>query len=143
MKIKTMKQSEGPDFINRTLRTTGLVLLVLLPFGSYYFGFYPTLAVFSGGVWGIINFIFLSSLVRASIRSDDIDKAKVTGLALIKFPLLYVSGYFLLKVPQFEPLYLLVGFSVLLAVMFLKVVARALFGLDKGRAGSKRLPGAV
>ncbi len=138
-----MKQSLELDFIDRTLKTTGLVLLAFLPFGIFYFGFYPTLAVFSGGVWGIINLIFLSSLVRTAIHPGEIDKLKVAGLALVKFPLLYVSGYFLLKVPQFEPLYLVMGFSVLLAVMVLKVLGRALLGLDEKSHEQKHASRAV
>jgi hypothetical protein len=131
------------NFIDRTLRMTGIVLLVFLPFGIYYLGFYPALAVFSGGVWGIINFLFLSHLIRAIVRSGDIDKVKVAGLALIKFPLLYLAGYFLLATESFEPVYLLAGFTVLLVVMSLKSLARALLGMDRERAQSKHLPGAV
>ena len=138
-----MKESLGFDFINRTLRTTGVVLLISLFPGMYYFGVFPTLAVFSGGVWGIINLMFLSALIRAALRTGNVDILKVAGLALIKFPLLYVSGYFLLKVEQFEPLHLLIGFSTLLAVMALKVIARALLGLDEREQKSDRLPGAV
>jgi hypothetical protein len=138
-----MKQSLELDFIDRTLRTTGLILLAFLPFGIYYFGFYSALAVFSGGVWGIINFIFLSSLVRTAIHPGEIDKLKVAGLALVKFPLLYVSGYFLLKVPQFEPLHLVIGFSLLLAVMVLKVLGRALLGLDEKSQEQKHASRAI
>ena len=126
-----MKDSFGPDLIERSLKTTGALLLIFLLPGVYYFGIMCTLAVFFGGVWGMINLIFLSALVRTALRPDKIDKGKVIGLALVKFPLLYLSGYFLLTVKQFEPVYLVAGFSTLLAVMLLKVVARALLGLDE------------
>ncbi len=125
-----MTQNLGLDFIQRTIRTTGIVLLVILLPCLYYFGVFPALAVFFGGVWGMINLLFLSALVRAAIRPDAVDKMQVAGLALIKFPLLYLSGYFLLKVKQFEPLHLLIGFSILFAVIVLKVISRALLGLD-------------
>jgi hypothetical protein len=138
-----MKENLRFNFINRTLKTTGVVLLISVIPGVYYFGFFPTMAVFSGGVWGMINLMFLSALVRATLRPNDVDKLKVAGLALIKFPLLYASGYFLLKVDYFKPLHLLIGFSILLAVMILKVIARALLGLDEGEQRSKQQPGAV
>ncbi|RKX28172.1 MAG: hypothetical protein DRP47_05035 [Candidatus Zixiibacteriota bacterium] len=125
-----MIQNLGLDFIDRTLRTTGVVLLVILSFCLYYLGIYPALAILSGGVWSMVNLMFLSALVRAAIRPDKVDKVKVTGLVLLKFPLLYVSGYFLLKVPVFDPIHLIIGFSVLLGVVTLKVIGRALFGLD-------------
>jgi len=138
-----MKESLGLDFVDHTLKTTGVVLLISLLPGAYYFGIFPTLAVFSGGGWGVVNFIFLSALVRAALRPDSVDKIKVAGLALIKFPLLYLSGYCLLKVEQFKPLHLLIGFSTLLAVIVLKVITRALLGLDEEHRKGKRLPGAV
>jgi len=143
IKKRTMKEKLGLNFIDRTIRTTGVVLLISLLPGIYYFGVFTALAFFSGGVWGIVNFIFLSALVRAALRPGHVDKVKVAGLALIKFPLLYLSGYFLIKVEQFEPLHLLIGFSTLLAVMALKVIARALFGLDEEHRKDARLPGAV
>jgi len=43
-----MKDTLGLDFITRTLKTTGVLLLIAFPFGLYYYGLYPTLAVLSG-----------------------------------------------------------------------------------------------
>ncbi|MEA2031642.1 MAG: hypothetical protein U9N55_08645 [candidate division Zixibacteria bacterium] len=125
-----IKNTLDLDFISRTLRTTGIVLLILLPFGLYYLDFYPSLAILSGAIWSIINVIFLRSLVITVIQPDDIDKWRALGFAFIKFPLLYFSGYCLLKVSQFEPWHLLVGFSIPLVIMILKAVGRALLGLD-------------
>jgi len=112
----------GLEFIDRTLRATGIVLLIFLPFGIYYLGVFPALAVFSGGIWGMVNLIFISALVRATVRPEKIDKWKALGLAIFKFPLLYLSGYALTQVPQFDPLYLLCGFSSLLLIIILRGV---------------------
>jgi len=136
-----MKTSFDLDFIQRTLRTTGVVLLVGFVFGIYYFGFWPALGFLSGGIWGMVNIFFITGLVRASIRPEGVDVIRTAGLAVVKFPLLYLAGYFLLKVPRFEPLQLLVGFSLLFAVMVLKVVARAILGLDENQQHSN--PGPV
>lgn len=125
-----MKDTLGLDFINRTLRTTGIILLIFFPFGIYYLGFYPALAVFSGGIWGMVNLLLLTRLVRAAIRPEGADKGIVAGVALVKFPLLYAAGYFLVTTTVFDPLEVLIGFSVLLAVIVLKIIARALFGTE-------------
>ncbi|MEW5796123.1 MAG: hypothetical protein AB1772_07155 [Candidatus Zixiibacteriota bacterium] len=117
----------GLEFIDRTLRTTGVVLLIFVPFGVYYLGVWPALAVFSGGVWGMVNLIFISALVRAAIHPGKIDKRKVFGIAIFKFPLLYLSGYALAKVPQFDPLYLLYGFSSLLLIIILKGIGGSIW----------------
>lgn len=116
----------GLEFIDRTLRTTGIVLLIFLPFGVYYLGVYPALAVFSGGVWGMVNLIFISALVRATVRPGKVDKWKTFGIAIFKFPLLYLSGFALAKVPQFDPLYLLYGFSSLLLIIVLRGIGIAM-----------------
>ena len=129
----------GLGFLDRTLRTTGIVLLIFLPFGLYYLGVYPSLAVFSGGVWGMLNLMFISALVRSAIRPEAINKLQVIGIAVFKFPLLYGAGYFLLKVPQFEPLHIMAGFSLLLIVIVLKVVGRAVLGLDDNKQQNENL----
>ncbi|MGD8922388.1 MAG: hypothetical protein PVH24_04005 [Candidatus Zixiibacteriota bacterium] len=129
----------GLDFISRTLRTSGILLLIFLPFGLYYMGVFPTLAVFSGGIWGLVNLIFLSQLIRTVIIPGKVDTGRAIGLAVIKFPLLYLAGYFLITVKQFDPLLLLAGFSVFLAVMILKVLGRVVLGLDKQHGANRNL----
>ena len=136
---RTMTTTLSFDFIQRTLRTTGVVLIVVLIFGSLYFGFYDALAVVSAGIWSMINLIFLSALVRAVVRPGGVDKLTAFGLAVIKFPLLYAAGYFLFTVELFRPVPLIIGLSLVLAVMVLKAVARALFGVDvMNQEGSSR-----
>ncbi len=122
----------GLGFLDRTLRTTGIVLLIFLPFGLYYLGVYPSLAAFSGGVWGMLNMIFLSALVRSALRPDGISKYQVFGVLVLKFPLLYASGYFLTQIRQFNPLYLLAGFSLVLVIIVLRAIGVAMM-----RAGDK------
>ena len=120
----------GLEFIYRTLRTTGIVLLILLPFFLYYFGIWKALALFSGGVWGMLNLWFITQTVRASIRPEGVNKLQTIALLLFKFPLLYLSGYFLLKTSQFEPMWLLAGAFTAIAIMLLKVFGRLLLHLD-------------
>ncbi len=127
-----MRSSFDLDFITRTLKTAGIVLLILLPFGLYYFGVYPTLSLFFGGVWGMLNLLFLRHLVTAVIRSGSVDIPRTALTALVKFPLLYVSGYFLLSNSHFQPVYLLAGFTAVLGVMVLKVFGRWFLHLDEG-----------
>ena len=133
----------GLDFIDRTLKTSAVVLLIFLPFGVYYFGVFPALAILSGAVWGLVNLIFLAHLIRTVIRPDNIDVKKAVGLGVIKFPLLYASGYFLLTIKEFTPLHLMIGFSLFIAVMLLKVLGRVVLGMDKDNKTNKNLQGAL
>ncbi|PWB70428.1 hypothetical protein C3F09_09065 [candidate division GN15 bacterium] len=133
----------GLEFIARSLRTYGIVLLIFLPFGLYYFGVYPTLAVLSGGIWGILNLMFITSLVRLTIRPEGADAGRAIGIALIKFPLLYAAGFALLKVEQFSPVLLLVGFGGIMGIIVLKVLGRLALGLDAIPGNHKPAQGSV
>lgn len=120
----------GPDFIFRTLKTTGVVLLLTLVFGTVYVDFYDALAVFSAGIWSMVNLIFLAALIRAVVRPGGVDKTAAFGLAVLKFPLLYAAGYFLFTVNVFRPVPLIIGLSMVLAVMALKAAGRAMLNID-------------
>jgi hypothetical protein len=114
----------GLEFIDRTLKTSGVVLLIFLPFGLFYYGVFPSLAIFSGGVWGMLNLIFISALVRETLQPGKVNTLRALGLALFKFPLLYVSLYFLLTAAVFNPLQVTIGLSGILAIILLKAVGR-------------------
>lgn len=118
------------DFIARIVRTTAAVLAIAFAYGIYYFGFYPALSFLSGGVWGMVNLMFMAGLIRATLRPDGIDLAKAFGMAAFKFPVLYLAGYSLLMVSQFDQKFLLFGSLTILGVMVLKAMGRALLGLD-------------
>lgn len=131
------------SFIGRVLKTTGVLALLVLIFGWMYYSIFDVLAVFSGMIWGMVNLYFLALLVRATIRPEGPDKMTALGLLLIKFPLLYVAGYFLISVRQFDLKLLLIGFSSLFAVIILKVLGRVILGLDNKNSDSKQRQEAV
>lgn len=118
----------GLEFIVRTIKSFCIVMLIGLPFGIYYADFFRTLSFLSGGVWAIINLLLITSMVQATIRPEGADARRAVIVGLIKFPLLYFSGYLLLSVQQFNPLYLLAGFTALLAILILKAIGRFLQG---------------
>lgn len=121
------------DFIDRTLRTSGIVLLVSFVFSLYYLGFWHALSFFSGGVWGIVNLMLLMRFVKEAFKPDNIDTVSVIILGLVKFPLLYISGYFLMSVEYFDVMLLVYGFSTVLAVMLLKAIGRVMIGMDSNK----------
>lgn len=91
----------------------------------------------------MVNLIFLSALVRSTLRPEGADVFRAVGLLLIKFPLLYLSGYFLLKVSQFEPYHLLIGFTSVFGVILLKVLGRLFLALDEKNESDKHLQKAL
>ena len=132
------------NFIERTLRTAGLLALIILIFGTFYYGFLPTLSVFTGLIWGIVNLYFLAILIRSTIRPDDVDKVGALVVLFIKIPLLYLTGYFMITSTLFDPILLLIGFSVLLLVIVLKAIGRTILNLDQisGKESQETISGA-
>jgi hypothetical protein len=126
------------SFVGRTLKTTGMLALLILIFGSYYYGFQPTLSVFTGIIWGMVNLYFLSLLIRATIRPEGPDKISALVLLFIKFPLLYVSGYLMVVSEYFDAILLLIGFTAVLLVIFLKAVGRTILKLDNLDVSNKK-----
>lgn len=122
-----MKTESGFKFLDQIVKATGALLLIFFPFGIYYLNFFDSLAVFSGGIWGIINFMSISAIVKLVLSPDNPDKIKALKLGFIKFPMLYIAGYFLLSVPQFDAAYLTIGFSSLFGVLFLRAIGSLLF----------------
>ena len=114
----------GLEFIDRLLRTSALVLLIFVPFGLYYFGFYPTIAVLSGCVWGMLNLMLLTRLIKQTLRADGDIHVPSVVVTIVIFILLFVAGFGLLSVSLFEPWLLLVGFTGIFAIMLLKALGR-------------------
>ena len=133
----------GIEFLTRSLRTTGIVLIIALVFGIYYFGTWTALAFFSGGVWGMINMIFLTGIIRSALRPEGPDARRTLLFLFVKFPLLYASGYFLLTVEQFAPLTLLFGSMLVLGVIVLKAIGRMVLGMDNKDTGKAPIQKAV
>ncbi len=78
----------------------------------------------------MVNLLFLAALVRTAIRPGPVNKLRTAGLAILKYPLLYLSGYFLVTLPIFRVVPVLIGLSSVLAVMSLKAVGQAIMGMD-------------
>ncbi|HSG99266.1 MAG TPA: hypothetical protein VLB27_04400 [candidate division Zixibacteria bacterium] len=125
------------DFLRRSLRMTAALTLLGSLWVLLYWGAWPALGFLSASVWGLVNILFLSATVRAVLRPDGVDKLQAAGLLLIKFPLLYLAGYFLISFERFEVLFLLAGMSVFFVVVVLKALGRAVTKLDENPSSVK------
>jgi len=120
-------------FIQRSIRTTlavtGLVFLALLAHGRFDWAW----GVGLGSVWACLNWILITALVRLLLNRERAlsgrAKLRLALLGLIKFPLLYGTGYLLLR-QGFPPLALLTGFWIILGVVLAKAVGRLLAGME-------------
>jgi hypothetical protein len=135
----------GLDFINRVIKTS-LVLAVLgFLFVTVYYDFRFGAGILAGAVWGCLNLLFLANLVTEVFSPGrEVRKGRVILIAVVKFPLLYATGYLLLRIRYFPAESLVAGFTLLFVVMFLKAMGRWVLSLDsdkKAKADSADRPG--
>jgi hypothetical protein len=120
----------GPEFIHRVIKTS-LVLSVLgFLFVTVYYDFRFGAGIVAGALWGCLNLVLLTRLISEIFSpGKKVIKGKVIRIALIKFPLLYAAGYALLAIKNFPAESLLLGFTLLFVVMFLKAMGRWVLSL--------------
>jgi F-type H+-transporting ATPase subunit a len=70
------------------------------------------LGVLVGALWVFLNSFFLFQLIEMSIASKTVKKDRILLLTIIKFPFLYLLGYFILSSRHFPVMSLLVGLTI-------------------------------
>ena len=123
------------EFINRVIRVALILAALSLVVVGFYYGLPSGLGVFVGAVWGCINLYFLKQLVKNTLTLEQKDYLKIYTILGIKFPLLYLAGYGLLKIKYLPALILLLGFSLIFGVVFLKGLGRVF--LEKNQIQEK------
>jgi hypothetical protein len=128
----------GVEFIHRVIKTS-LVLAVLgFLFVTVYHDFRFGAGILAGAIWGSLNLLFLTHLITEVFSPGrEVRKGKVILIALVKFPLLYAAGFLLLRINYFPAESLLIGFTLLFVVMFLKAMGRWILSLDADKKKAK------
>ncbi|NIN01005.1 MAG: hypothetical protein GTO24_23840 [candidate division Zixibacteria bacterium] len=123
----------GVEFINRVIRTSLVLAALGFLFVTVYYDFKFGGGILAGTIWGCLNLLFLTHLITEVFTpGKEVSKGKVILIALVKFPLLYLLGYLLLRIRYFPPVSLLSGFTLIFLVMFLKALGRWILSLDSG-----------
>ena len=120
----------GLEFITRIIKTTAILALVAALATSVYFDWVFALGLLIGSVWGLVNLYFLKKIITEAISPGETRTGSVVLLILVKFPLLYIGGYFIVAWNFFPVYSLLAGFSLMFVVMVLKILGRMILGLD-------------
>ncbi|MCK4857747.1 MAG: hypothetical protein KAT58_07260 [candidate division Zixibacteria bacterium] len=120
----------GLEFISRIIRMTLILAVLIALFGSVYYNWQESLGILLGAVWGVLNLYFIKGVIVQVVTPKETQKSLAFILVVVKFPVLYVAGYFLLACGYFSPQSLLIGFSLIFAVAFLKVLGRVLLKMD-------------
>ena len=111
------------EFLHRTTRLMGWAGAFLVPAVSSVWGWRVGLGVVSGMGWAWANAWALTRLVSASFQPQH--RWRQLALWVIKLPVLYLLGAWLLVSPWSSPLGFLVGFS----LWFVMLVVSAARGL--------------
>jgi len=120
----------NPQFINRIIKTSLILALIVFPFLAVYVRVHFAVAFLLGCIWSCLNLLGIKFLVTQLISPKPKNKAIIVLLVFLKFPLIYFLGY-LLVVWDFTPIYgLLWGFSSVFVVTVLKVISRSILQLD-------------
>jgi hypothetical protein len=121
----------GVEFIHRVIKTSLVLAALGFLFVTVYYDFKFAGGILAGAIWGCLNLLFLTRLITEIFSpGEEIRKGKVILIAVVKFPLLYAAGFLLLKMAYFPPVSLVIGFSLLFLVMFLKAMGRWILSLD-------------
>jgi hypothetical protein len=111
-----------PKFLTRCLKTTAWVTILILLFTAFYYNFLCSLALLIGSAWNIGNFWFIAHIGSAILIKDSTDRKKIAYLLALKFPGWYGIGYLILRYAKLPIPGLFIGFSILFAIILLKVI---------------------
>ena len=118
------------NFLKRIGRTTALVGVVVFSFVAVYYDTNFALGLLIGCGWGVANFAALTALLTTVVAPGKVSRRRAVLLAAIKFPVLYLAGYGILRFQWFAPEALLTGFSLLFLVTLMKALGRTYLHLD-------------
>jgi len=117
------------ELIRRAARLMGWSGLLLVPGVAASWGLGAALGLVGGMLWALANVWALSQLTQGSLSAQPHRRWKQVCLWLIKLPLLYLVGAWLLLNPWGSPLGFLVGFS----WWFVALLASAMLGVAASR----------
>lgn len=113
------------QLLAQALRLTGALSLVLLPMVAGLVGWRAAIGLASGMLWALANVWVIRLLVAPLGSSHGRRWWKTAGLFVLKVPVLYTLGAFLLLSPWSSPVGFLIGFTLWFAALGLSAVRSA------------------
>ncbi len=90
-----------------------IVSMVFFARGAWMFG----LGIWVSASWIFLNFYFLFRMLQIGFEPKVRKSDRILLLSILKFPVLYVAGYFILKTRVFPIYSLLTGLSLFMLAM--------------------------
>lgn len=112
------------NFINEVIKLSLILAFISLIIVSFFLDLSYGAGVLIGAIWGVFNLLCIKQVIVNTMTPGEKDVAKIfIGLG-IKFPILYLTGFGLLKISYLPSISLLIGFSLIFFIILIK-------GLDK------------
>jgi hypothetical protein len=111
-------------FISHIFKLTFCLALCAFFAMGFYQSFLEAAGILAGAGWSLANVYFLKKFLQEWLTQQPRDNWKAFIFLQIKFPILYLIGYVLLRLKLFPTFTLVIGFS----LIFLAIL---LFGLQK------------
>lgn len=99
--------------IGNVAKVTALLALALGIFYAINKEIMDGAAIVIGAGLGIANLLIIKKLLEVCLIKEKRESLAITALLLVKFPLIYVAGYFVLAYSGLPLLYLTIGLSLL------------------------------
>jgi len=131
--MKSGGSSMGIEFIIRVIKTSLIVSAVAFLCVTFYYDFKFGSGILAGTLWSCLNLYFLANLIKEALNPEKPKKSKIILIVSVKFPLLYLLGYLILRLDYFPVLSLLSGFTLIFVVVFLKALGRWVLSLSGGK----------
>ena len=116
----------GLEFIGRVIKTSLVVSAFILIFGAVYYDWNYSLGISIGLLFNCANLWVIRGLIEQTITPSARRPLPILLISVVKFPVLYLIGYLILKADIVPVTSLLVGFTLLFAIVVLKVIGRQL-----------------
>lgn len=110
----------GFEFLARVVKTSALIAPLAALFLAAYLSPACGSGFLLGALWGMLNLLATISLVGAMFGRENVVASRVISLSLLKFPVLYASGFLVIRTGIFPLASLVSGFSLILSVILLK-----------------------
>jgi hypothetical protein len=122
------------EFLKRVQKTSIISGLLLAVFISFYWGLDNGGGWVMGLAWSLFNLHFISSVITNVFTNEKRDIPVILVALFVKFPVLYVSGFLLLKSGHLALTGLAAGFTWPFFVIMMKGLGRYYLKMDESRS---------
>lgn len=121
------------DLLKRVRNTSIVVGAPLAIVIATYWGLSVGGGWIAGAAWSLVNLYFIGSLVQKVITTGDRNVPAIVATVLVKFPVLYGTGFLLLWNGHLSAVGLVAGFTWPFFVLMMKGLGRHYLKLDETR----------